>query len=202
MANKKKSNHKRSVIFISNTKSREGDINKLREKISEVAKEMAYFAEKLPTEWIQLENALAVYKDLRKANILPWDTIEELARKTSITDKEELVAFLTYQHTIGNIIFFNDIRDFIILDPNWLIKCFRCLVCDDNDDKRNVNLVLTTDWHHLTDTGELSEQIINQLLQKEPDLKFETYQSHLLDVMVKFDIIIKPNVIITQDNDL
>ncbi|CAG2192063.1 unnamed protein product [Mytilus edulis] len=44
----KKSNHKRSVIFLSNTKSCEGDIDKLREKISEIAEEMAYFEEKLP----------------------------------------------------------------------------------------------------------------------------------------------------------
>ncbi|XP_076116774.1 uncharacterized protein LOC143084249 [Mytilus galloprovincialis] len=57
----KKSDHRRGIYFISNTNFRAEDkkeIKRLRKHISDIALEMNYFAEKLPTKWIQLENAL------------------------------------------------------------------------------------------------------------------------------------------------
>ncbi|XP_076085436.1 uncharacterized protein LOC143056236 [Mytilus galloprovincialis] len=58
-----KVNHKRGIFFISNKNFQKRDINKLKDKISEIAKEMKFFAENLPTRWIELENALNVLKD-------------------------------------------------------------------------------------------------------------------------------------------
>lgn len=151
---------------------------------------MHYFAEELPTQWIHLENALAVFKDSGE-NILSFDNVKELSRKIFIEDKE-LLPFLNYQHKIGNIIFFEDIRNYIILQPNWLVKCFRCLVCDNHPNKRNINLVNSIEWKHLVDTGELADSLIDRLFAKEPTLQFEKFKTHLLNVMEKFDIIVKP----------
>ncbi|CAG2228075.1 unnamed protein product [Mytilus edulis] len=124
-----KANHNRGVFFISNTEFLKSDFNKLKNKISDVAKKMMYFAEELPMQWIQLENALSVLKDESKQNILSWQTCVELAEMLSIKENE-LLPFLTYQHKIGNIIFFADIKEYIILQPDWLVKCFRYTVCE------------------------------------------------------------------------
>ncbi|VDI14589.1 Hypothetical predicted protein, partial [Mytilus galloprovincialis] len=148
-----KANHNRGIFFISNTEFLKSDFNKLKTKISDVAKKMMYFSEELPMQWIQLENALSVLKDESKQNILSWQTCMELAEMLSIKENE-LLPFLTYQHKIGNIIFFADIKEYIILQPDWLVKCFRCLVCDNHPQKRNIEIIQLTDWHNLEKTGQ------------------------------------------------
>ncbi|XP_076086697.1 uncharacterized protein LOC143057293 [Mytilus galloprovincialis] len=160
---------------------------------------MMYFAEELPMHWIQLENALSVLKDDSKQNILSWQSFVDLAEMLSIKE-QELLPFLTYQHKIGNIIFFAEIKEYIILRPDWLVKCFRCLVCDNHPLKRNIEIVKLTDWHNLEKTGQLSDNIIDRLFEKEPDLEFGKYKTHILHVMEKFDIIVKPQLTAT-DND-
>ncbi|VDH93861.1 Hypothetical predicted protein [Mytilus galloprovincialis] len=194
-----KANHNRGIYFISNTEFLKSDFNKLKNKISDVAKEMMYFTEELPMQWIQLENALSVLKDESKQNILSWQTCVELAEMLSIKENE-LLPFLTYQHNIGNIIFFADIKEYIILQPDWLVKCFRCLVCDNHPQKRNIEIVQLTDWHNLEKTGQLSDKIIDKLFEKEPDLEFGKYKTHILDVMEKFDILVKPKFIDTNND--
>lgn len=192
VGNHKKSNHRRNIFFISNTEFSGDDFNGLKGEISQIAKEMDYFAETLPTKWIQLENALSILKDF-DINIRSLNEVADLARQNFIEKEDELLEFLKYQHKIGNIIFFEDICDYIILQPNWLVKCFRCLVCDNHPLKVNDKLVCPTEMNKLNSTGKLSETLIVQLFKKEPDLQFYKYKDHLLKVLEKFDIIIKPN---------
>lgn len=148
---------------------------------------MMYFAEELPTRWIKLENALDVLKDMTRT-ICSWNNIKELADSNSIPIGE-LILFLKYQHKIGNIIFFEDKRDCIILQPHWLVKCFRCLVCDDA--KKHGGSALVTEMCNLKQKGQLSEKLIDELFDKESDLNFGKYKDHILDVMGKFDIILE-----------
>lgn len=162
---------------------------------------MAYFAEELPLKWIQLENELVDLRDF-KTNVVPFCNILDLAKKLLIKD-EELRSFLKYQHKIGNIIFLENIRDYhddIILDPNWLIKCFRCLVYDNNITKRTIiDLLDCIGWNQLKKTGELSDANIIRHFEKEPSLEFETCETDLLDMMTKFEIIVKPSFILNND---
>lgn len=187
----KKSNHRRNFFFISNTEFSGDDFNGLKDEISQIAEEMDYFVENLPTKWIQLENALSILKDF-DINIRSFKEVADLARQNFIEKEDELLEFLKYQHKIGNIIFFEDTRDYIILQPNWLVKCFRCLVCDDHHLKID-KIAGSTELNMLNSTGKLSEKLIIQLFKKEPHLKFDQYKDHLLKVLEKFDIIIKPN---------
>ncbi|XP_063448205.1 uncharacterized protein LOC134727748 [Mytilus trossulus] len=70
--NQKKSSHKRGIIhFISNKEFHKEGYENLKKDISEIAKEMKYFANKLPTKWILLENAIAVLKDIWK-----WKSVD------------------------------------------------------------------------------------------------------------------------------
>ncbi|XP_071123448.1 probable serine/threonine-protein kinase pats1 [Mytilus edulis] len=188
-----KFNHNRGIYFISNTQFKEEDskeIKILRKHISNIALEMGYFGETLPTKWIQLETAVKVLKDLN-IYVYSWYNMEKLAQKYSLEEKE-LLLFLNYQHKIGNVIFFKEISEYIILQPNWLVKCFRCLVCDSNNGKINFNLICPTAWNALKSSGELSDILISQLFQKEPELKFGDHKTYLLNIMEKFDIVIKP----------
>ncbi|CAG2254924.1 unnamed protein product [Mytilus edulis] len=62
----KGSNIRDRIHFISNTESPPDGFEYLRKQISEIAKERKYFAENLPTQWIQLESALTFLKDLKE----------------------------------------------------------------------------------------------------------------------------------------
>lgn len=194
-----KANHKRNIHYISNTHEN-GEIDELKKTISKTAKDMSYFQVELPTHWIQLENALDFLTSDLKKNILSWTNILKLGNKMLIKGEGELLEFLNYQHTIGNIIFFNDIREYIILQPNWLVKCFRCLVCDDDPKKRNPK-ISSTEWKALTETGRLSDTIIDDLFQNENVLEKEQ-KTYVLSVMEKFDIIVKPQCVGTKGDEM
>ncbi|VDI21663.1 Hypothetical predicted protein [Mytilus galloprovincialis] len=165
-----KANHNRGIYFVSNREFLASDFKKLKDKIYEVAKETNFFEEELPTQWIQLENALSVLKHESKQKILSFQKIVELSQITFIKE-EDILPFLTYQHKIGNIIFFEDIQKYIILQPEWLVKCFRCLVCDDHQLKRNHEILNSDDWPHMEKTGQLSDDMIDRLFEKEPEYK-------------------------------
>lgn len=183
----KKINHNRGIHYISNKYPDEKEIESLKKHIWQIATEMNYFFEERPTRWINLENALEVLKDMGET-VYTWENTLKLAKENSIEDTE-LVLFLNYHHKIGNIIFFYDKPNYIILQPNWLVKCFRCLVCDE---AKMFSSQTGTEINKLKAKGELSEILLDELFEKHKDLNFGDYKSHILDVMEKFDIIIKP----------
>lgn len=153
---------------------------------------MKYFAEELPTEWISLEYALAIMRNGNE-NTVSWEKMKKIASRNSFTKTKQLIKFLTYQTKIGNIIFFKDVRDYIILKPEWLVKCFRCIVFNDSPTKTNKNILQTPEWFKLASRGELTSSIIQTLFEKESILQGEK-QDFLLKVMEKFDVIVKPKI--------
>ncbi|CAG2256069.1 unnamed protein product [Mytilus edulis] len=110
-----KVNHRRGIYFLSNKEDGHHEIKNLKDHISKIAKQMGYFAESLPTKWIHLENALAVLKGFN-IDVYEWENMLKLAQKNSI-EEDELLLFLNNQHKIGNIIFFNELKEYIILQP-------------------------------------------------------------------------------------
>lgn len=160
----------------------------MKTNITEIAKELEYFVEKRPTRWINLEYALEVMKGLENTvPVFSFEDIRKLADQNLIHEKE-LLLFLNYQHKIGNIVFFADIQEYIILQPNWLVSCFKCLIC--NDEKRDTSVM--TEMYNLKHGAQLSDTLIDGLFQKVPDLNFRDHKGHILKVMEKFDIIVKP----------
>lgn len=175
------------------------EIIRLKEDISKFAKEKDYFAEKLPTEWIQLENALEAIKNVKdKLHVLSLDRMKELAQTTLIKEKDKLDDFLNYQHKIGNVIFLENIKNYIILRPTWLVECFRCLVFD--SERRDYSLVSKSAWDEITSNGKLSMEIIDSLFQKEPGLKIEKIKQYLLKLLEQFNIIIQPHLADTNND--
>lgn len=182
-----KSNHRRGCIrFISNKIPLAKDIASLKNDISQIAREMEYCAETLPTSLINLENALDVLRDSKEFFISKQNMMVLTQRYITITE-DDLLLFLNYQHKIGNILFFEDIPEYIILQPDWLVSCFRCLVCDDR--KKYWDLNFCNDMLQLDLKGKLSDSLMTELFQKQPDLKFG---QHIRKVMETFKIIVQP----------
>ncbi|XP_076106260.1 uncharacterized protein LOC143074944 [Mytilus galloprovincialis] len=177
------------IHFISNLNSPKKDFEELKTHISDIAKEMHFFEESLPTKWIELETALMVLKELKEEKMEyceTWESIVKIAKTASI-EKNELIDFLNYQHRIGNILFFENQSKYIILKPNWLVDCFRCLVCDEAKRNNCTKIELT----QLTREGKITEHVIDKLFGKAFGPEFANMKPYILSVMEKFDIIVK-----------
>jgi hypothetical protein len=183
--------HIRNIQYLSNKEPLEKDFLELQSAIFETATEMSSWGKELPLRWIHLETALDGERDAG-SNILPFHLVVKLAKDSSlpISDDEEIILFLRYQHECGHVIFFKDWRDYIILNPRWLIDAFKCLVSAHQFQETLIHL---DDWGELEETGRLTDKLISKLFEKVPNLKFMEYKDHLLHVLEKFDIIVKPN---------
>ncbi|XP_052073785.1 uncharacterized protein LOC127711717 isoform X1 [Mytilus californianus] len=190
LKDQEKGRHLETFHYISNKESPESVIDDLRQKIFNTAKKLSVWRKSTPLVWIRLETKLNI---LRKSNdninIIKFEDISRIASKCSLTDYEELVKFLNEQNAIGNVIFFEDIPEYIILNPKWLVDAFRCVVSDK----------IKTD---IDESGKISRELMLKLFQKIPELKIETFDDHILKVMEKFDIIIKPRINENLDEEI
>ena len=105
-------------------------LNELRKEIVRVAEDQPYWREKHPIKWLYLADKLEEKrKMLVTADSEPLVTFSEGADIASSLDveREELEAFLTFQHNLGELIWFDEdrLRDTIILCPQWLGNVFR-----------------------------------------------------------------------------
>ncbi|CAG2235183.1 unnamed protein product [Mytilus edulis] len=167
-------------------------IDKVKEaarKYFSEAKALGNWGDQLPTRWIVLEKEMYMRKE---KHVLKYTDAKELATDCSFPDvaktTSELESFLKYEHDIGNIIFFKDVNNFIVLDPEWLANVFRCFVSHQYKD----DLIGMLEWAILTKTGMLKENLINTLLKKLPSLTSTEHKVFILKLMEKFDIIVRP----------
>ncbi|XP_076087388.1 uncharacterized protein LOC143057842 isoform X2 [Mytilus galloprovincialis] len=183
-----KRKHIMAYYFLSNIDSSNDKVDELRSKIFREAKKCTTWENPIPLEWTFLENAIEHLR--QNESILDFADIIYLASIVSINEKETVVSFLKYQHEIGALIFFENISDYIIIQPKWLADACRCFVTDKVDD----DIETSDDWRELKATGKVSPDLMSKLLKKVPELKSKKKKQYLLRIMVNFDIIIQPNI--------
>ncbi|XP_052097366.1 probable serine/threonine-protein kinase roco8 [Mytilus californianus] len=156
-----KYHHLYNKFYLSNTKDSNEDFEKLQYAIYETARKMDNWGNAFPLKWILLEHLIEINK-INGKNFINFPDMSNLAKHPDINilEKEELLLFLRFQHNVGNIIFFENIQDLIILRPQWLADAFRCLVSDKVDYRRLHHL---KDWTLFTRQGKMSESLITEL---------------------------------------
>lgn len=107
------------------------------EKIFEVAKKQKYWGEEKPASWIKFEKILLEKQNIG-IKILSFEEVVKLSKgvNSGSMNHEELDLFLKFQHAIGNLIYFSDLKEYIVLEPKWLINAFRCLITPKNFKER------------------------------------------------------------------
>ncbi|CAC5373145.1 unnamed protein product [Mytilus coruscus] len=193
LSDHEKCRHLRKTHFLSNKfpSFNRAEYKKLRKDIFDEAKSLKNWGDNLPSRWIVLEKE--IYSKISETNYtMSYAEAIELAAKCSFPDLKqttsELDSFLKYEHDIGNIIFFEDVKDFIVLDPKWLVDVFKCFVSNQYENE----LINMTEWAELENKGKLSNNLIVTLLEKVPHLSLMKHKQFVLQIMEKFDIIVKP----------
>lgn len=165
------------------------EFEELRKDIICYSKALQNWEEILPIRWVVLEKE--INRNKAKKAIL-YTEATSLAAKCSFPEVKkstsELDSFLIYQHEIGNTIFFKDVNEYIVLDPEWLVDVFRCFVSH----KYKPETLSMTEWAVLEETGKLEDSLIEILLQKVPSLILTKHKKYLLKLMEEFGIIVKP----------
>ncbi|XP_063448299.1 probable serine/threonine-protein kinase roco6 [Mytilus trossulus] len=178
--------HLQNIYYLSNRTDKDDEFEKLRKEISETATKMNTWGECVPLKWILLEHLIEVNME-KKKNYIEFSDMREMAAHSEIgiEDSKEVLRFLCFQHEVGNIIYFEDIPDLIILNPQWLVDAFRCLVSDKIDP--------TAGWTDFLQNGLLTKSLITKLFESKSGDNFVGKTKELLDIMLKFDILVKTN---------
>ncbi|VDI37255.1 Hypothetical predicted protein [Mytilus galloprovincialis] len=181
--------HIRDIVYLSNKVKDKDKFDILRSKIWKTAKSMSSWEDELPLSWIHLEKQLQVKR--KKENIVSLEDVIKVGRESTfpVTNEEDVISFLRVQHEMGNIIFFQRLREYIILNPVWLVDAFRCLVAPCEFQQQYLDI---DNLNQIADTGEIKIDYIEQMFSKVPKLNFFKHKDYLLKVMEEFDIIVRP----------
>jgi hypothetical protein len=154
---------------------------------------LATWGQVLPVRWIKLEEILHQLKESQTV-LISREEVIELGKdmEPAIHNEMEIILFLKYEHETGNVIYFDDISEFVILRPQWLIDVLKCLISPRTFQKKRTVFV-SNDWKKHEQTGRLTDhlftEVFNSIIVGE---KSVLYKEHVLKVLEKFDIIIKP----------
>ncbi|CAG2211974.1 unnamed protein product [Mytilus edulis] len=174
--------HLRSIHLISNTEDEEDAFGKLRNDIFATAKSSANWNREYPVKFIQMEKAINSELTIGK-QIISFERLKELGEKIPlpITDNKELHLFLRYQHEIGNVIFFEDIPSYIILDPQWLANAFTCIVTAQQFQLELPHL----QWDNFKKTGKMDPKLLEEIFKKQ-SADMRIHKEHILEVIENF----------------
>lgn len=190
-----KKEHIKDFIILSNLSKSEEQFDLLRETIFGLASKVNTWGQKLPVRWIKLEQRLDILRTKDNKTVISYVDVIEHGKQVdpAIHNEKEIKLFLNYQHEMGNIIFFEDIPEYIILQPQWLVDVLKCLISAPKFQKEK-QLLHSSDWIELETTGRLSEDLLTEIFSQTSLSYSVPYKYHVLKVMEKFDIIVKPSV--------
>lgn len=202
LADKKVNVHLIGEDFAINNTKQDKRLKHLKEKIHEVASKQKYWGEAIPARWIALENILMQRKK-QDNKIISFDDVVDYDKCSDmpIRDEKELQLFLQFEHDLGNIIFFKDenLRQFVILQPQWLVDAFRCIITA--KEFCTMNIQMRREWDEFYKEGILRQSLIDYVWQLEANHQFYENKTHLLGLMEKIDIIAKPVKISSDHSD-
>ncbi|XP_060581954.1 uncharacterized protein LOC132738467 [Ruditapes philippinarum] len=188
------SKHIRSEdILLDNSVQDSSSIDQLKQVVMDVSKEMFYWGQKDPAKYIELEQALV---DRRNdgTNFITMKEFKEINQKLAspLQSEEHLKLFLKIQHQKGTIINFSDteqLKDIIILEPQWIINAFRHLIRAKDFGEKYGHL--KKQWEDFNDTGKLDIGLAESIWKQ--DLKNHFYENFdmLLEFLAKLDIIVR-----------
>ncbi|KAL3889127.1 hypothetical protein ACJMK2_001481 [Sinanodonta woodiana] len=184
--------HLMDNIAIDNTQC-DPRLETLKSRIFELASQQPHWGEEKPARWLPLEQAIMTMK-YSDAKVVPLSLIEEINRSSSvkIEDRSELEMFLSFQHAIGTILYFNEygLREKIMLDPQWMIDVFTSLIAAKKFIEQNP--IITKEWFEFEEKGKLTHKLIDAIWTKKDKPDFHDNKEYLLLVMKKLNIIARP----------
>ncbi|XP_071147801.1 uncharacterized protein [Mytilus edulis] len=184
-----KRKHFRRHFFLSNTDEQiySKEIPIIRKCIYDISSQQDNWGVEVPLKWVPLENELIKHRKMGN-NILSFQNIKEISDKSHclIVDEDEFRMFLKFHHDLGTVIYFDDVPDYIIINPSWFVKALRCVVSARDFIPENLQL----NWKEYEESGYIGMKMIQTIFQqKDPELAHN--QEYIMHVMEKYDIVVE-----------
>ena len=163
------------------------ELQRLRESILAVAKELLHTKEDIPIKWLRYEKALQVVLDEGQ-----WITIEHAKRIASevcqIHDHQEFETMLVFLHDQRILIHFDEtveLNKLVELDPQWLIDVFKTVITVKRYD--GLEREFKDLWLKLEREGILAEKLLKHVWGQMIE-ELHAFQS-LIAIMEKFSLL-------------
>ncbi|XP_033750651.1 uncharacterized protein LOC117334916 [Pecten maximus] len=189
-------NHIQGYCAVDNSNPNLPWIAELWENIIKSAEYQSQWDRDLPARWLSLERELMKLKG-QGQKIMTFKEITELDKKleTPIGNEAEIELFLEYLHQTGNILFFKDgiegedlMARKLVLDPQWIVFAFRCLITDSKFTHfESSNLDTMWKMYHMN--AELLQPLVDVLWREDP---FREHKAILLTLMENLGLISRP----------
>ena len=165
---------------MSNVEDTDSDFQKLRDKLLQHLIEQKIWGFEMPVRWLKLKADIIERSNTKNKKYLPIEEVWELG-DTLLMDPEEIESFLQKQTTLGDFIYFPDLRDVVITDPKWVVdKCKALITTREFIDQRTE---LPINIRESLKKGEITEISLRQLWDNDGVI-------FLIRLMEKFDLIV------------
>ena len=171
------------IFTISNKDLDEGEIKKLKKVIEKLTKERNDY---VPLLWFKIK------EDLKKTEKkwLNWEQVKKIAADGDLHNEQTLQAALQFFHGAGDIVYFSDIKEFIVLDLQWLINQLSEVITIPTHRELQKKQVDTRHWKKLETNSILHEDICKAVW---PEGTFEGLVAIMMKYALLLPLPIKPN---------
>jgi len=178
-------------FLVNNLDANDPEYANIREEVMRLAEEQAYWNEKQPVKFVQLEKA---FDDVRRQGkqIITYNDVQDLNKTlpAPLKDDNELKIFLRLQHMLGNVLFFDTdaLRNNVIVSPEWILKAFKCFI---NHKDRHIPYKLLAPWKEYRKCAKLSKELLENVL-KHSDYKLDHHTDVIISYFEHLNVMAKP----------
>ena len=153
--------HRYHEIFVVSTRSPESpEVGHLRDVLVKLARDEEY---EVPLVWFKLKEHM---KDTQRDS-LTWKELENIAQEVDLHGENEMRSALAFFHAVGDLVFFEEMPDCIVTDPQWLIDQFTKVISTENKDDPEQSEY----WVELDEYGYLRGSLLEKIWPDEDERK-------------------------------
>ncbi|CAG2252290.1 unnamed protein product [Mytilus edulis] len=179
------------LIFVNAMNETDPEIQALRQRLMDRAKEHPRWGEYMPTAWVPLELHLAQQTE-KGVNILTKEQIQMFnsQNESMVLTNKQLETFLKVQHSLGKLLYFDiaNLRDFVIITPAYLVEVLRSIVTEKQFWPKGKQF--QSIFQTMQKTGGLSRDDIEILWNQDIFRHILSYKEFIIEVLVHLDILV------------
>ena len=160
------------------------NVDNFKRCLASTVKTQSHWGEEVPISWTKLES---VFKHLQKGcKVFPFSILLRIVLRTNdlgINNAEDLLNALTFFNETGVILFQSEIKHVIILDIQWFVDAFKCIILDEKHVKDKTFL---DNFDELHEYGLLSNNLLEKLWKND---NFYQYKKSLVNHMKQLDML-------------
>ena len=153
--------HRYHEIFAVSTRSPDSpEVRHLRDVLGKLALDEEY---EVPLIWFNLKERI---KGTKK-DCLTWKELENIAQTVDLHGVVETKSALAFFHAVGDLVFFDEMQDCIVTEPQWLIDQFTKVISTENKEDPEQSEY----WVELDEYGYLRGSLLEKIWPDEDERK-------------------------------